>query len=69
MKYSFFDLNGLIGQPVFSPETGKMNHYLGAEEFVKDMDHCGVDCALVSHWEARYNYSPSGNKKLMEEIK
>ncbi|OIN97037.1 hypothetical protein AUJ66_04575 [Candidatus Desantisbacteria bacterium CG1_02_38_46] len=68
-KYSFFDINGLIGQPVFSDSSGKMNRYLSAEEFIRDMDHCGIDCALVSHWEAKYNYPPSGNKKLMEEIR
>ncbi|MDO9463915.1 MAG: amidohydrolase family protein [bacterium] len=66
---NFFDSNGILGQPVFSSSTGKFESYLGSEKLIKEMDHFGIDCTLVSHWDAVNDHPSSGNAKLIEEIK
>ncbi|MBU0477187.1 amidohydrolase family protein [bacterium] len=66
---SFFDINGIIGIPVLSPETGELHHCKNTSELIKEMDSYGIDKALVYHRDAIF-YSPSkGNKELCEEIK
>lgn len=66
---NFFDSNGILGQPVFSSSTGKFESYLSPEKFIGEMDHSGIDCALVSHWDAINAHPSAGNAKLIEEIK
>ncbi|NPV08748.1 MAG: amidohydrolase family protein [Anaerolineae bacterium] len=63
----FFDINGAIGEPVYSAATGQFAGYRSASDLLAEMDRCGVERSLVCHWEALKVHPASGNARLIEE--
>ena len=65
----FFDVNAIIGEPMYSGETGEQACYLGPREVLAEMDRCGIHDALVSHWDAMKTHPSTGNGRLLEVIR
>jgi len=65
----FFDLNGVIGTPVFDPNSGSYSGYRSADQLLADMDYFGVDYALVSHFRCLHGNPRLGNQLLLEELR
>ena len=64
----FYDVNAIIGEPMYSGETGEHACYMGPRELLAEMDRCGIDDALVSHWDAMKTHPNVGNSRLLELI-
>jgi len=64
----FFDLNGIVGQPVFDPETGLHTGYAGSRALLAGMDRSGVEFALVSHFRGLRGDPMKANEALLAEI-
>lgn len=65
----FFHVNAVIGEPLYSGETGQFGCYVGPEDLLAEMDYCGVECALVSHWDAMKVHPSMGNERLLEQLR
>ncbi|MBN2551241.1 MAG: amidohydrolase family protein [Spirochaetales bacterium] len=64
----FFDLNGVLGTPVFDPDSGSYSGYRDVRDLLNDMDYFGVDYALVSHYRCLHGSPRSGNELLLREL-
>jgi predicted TIM-barrel fold metal-dependent hydrolase len=64
----FFDLNGVLGAPVFDSDCGMCTGYGSIETLLADMDYFGVDYALVSHFRCLYGSPMLGNELLVHEM-
>lgn len=60
----FFDANAVIGEPVYSGESGRFSGYVDAADLLREMDRCGVERALVYHWDAVQAHPNVGNARL-----
>lgn len=67
-KLNYFDVNGIMGYPLFDVNTGLFNGYSNSRSLLKDMDYFGIDNCLVSHYDSRKFDPMTGNYRLMEEI-
>jgi|GEM_PF-1163192 len=68
-KLLFFDINGLIGQPQFQPDSGFYSGYTDVEKLISEMSYFGIDYALTSHWRSIQYHPLVGNNSLIKEIK
>ena len=64
----FFDLNAVLGTPVFDPESGLYRGYRDVAALLADMDYFGVDYALVSHFRSSRWNPMAGNELLIREL-
>ncbi|TFG61812.1 MAG: hypothetical protein E4H36_09515, partial [Spirochaetales bacterium] len=64
----FFDLNGVVGQPVFDPQTGMYGSYADPDHLIKSMDYYGVDYSLVSTCAALKSDTFKNNIDLAEKL-
>ncbi len=67
--FVFFDLNAVLGTPIFDPDSGAYSGYRSVETLLADMDYFGLDYALVSHFRCLYGSPMQGNKLLVREIR
>lgn len=65
---TFFDLNAVLGTPVFDPSSGLYTGYRDVQALLTDMDYFGVDYALVSHYRCVHGNPASGNELLLREL-
>jgi predicted TIM-barrel fold metal-dependent hydrolase len=64
----FFDLNAMVGQPVFDPESGLCSGYADSRSLVASMDRSGVELALVSHFRGIRGDPMKANEALLSDI-
>jgi predicted TIM-barrel fold metal-dependent hydrolase len=67
-ELSFFDLNGITGEPLFDPEAGGFSGYGDAASLESRLDEYGVDFALVSHYRAFFGAPMAANASLSREL-
>jgi len=67
--FVFFDLNGVLGTPIFDSDSGAYSGYRSVETLLADMDYFGLDYALVSHFRCLYGNPMRGNELLVREIR
>ena len=67
-ELSFFDLNGITGEPLFDPEAGTFSGYGDAAALEDRLDEYGIDLALVSHFRAGYGSPMLANLSLSREL-
>ena len=64
----FFNVNAVVGEPLYSGETGQFCRYAGPDDLLAEMDYCGVECALASHWDAMKVHPSVGNERLLAQL-
>lgn len=67
--FVFFDLNGVLGTPIFDPDSGAYTGYRSVKTLLADMDYFGLDYALVSNFRCLHGNPMQGNELLIREIR
>lgn len=62
---SFFDLNAVLGAPVFNPDSGTYIRYGNEQDLLSSMDYYGIRNALVSSFRSRAGRIRVGNEEVL----
>jgi len=65
----FFDINSVIGLPLFDIESGNYSGYKKSSDLIADMDFYGIDYSFVYHNSVFSSEPMKANLRLLEEIK
>jgi len=64
-KLNYFDVNEVMGYPLFDVNTGLFDGYSNSKPLLNDMDYFGIDNCLVSHYDSRKFDPMTGNYRIL----